>query len=684
MDNRTKRINPKNYQMTYLCGDKTKYAQYYQDAITAIITCAKNWSQERSILEQDWEECWGQYTSNWRGSQIVERQSMLTVGDVKNDYRHKIPTSKAFELVETVNSYLQDAFFPTANWFDLEPKEQMDDEDWEETLAALSRFILIKLEEANFQDYWDSFIRQACIVGTSVLALPWVFNSKDSMKKLRQANGTIQSVPYTKVDQNGFDFEVVDMYDFFINPRAKEARKGDVIRRIIKTKGECLRLVESGVFPLGDAESIYNCKSYDAEQSGITQSTLKKQTQRYFNGINASNHDTQEVELFEYWGNLTIGNCEYIDIHAIACENCLMVFEPNPYWGGKPFVIGTLINGHGTPYGRGLLDPILGQLHQQYINQNHRLDVDELTVNPMWLVADDGSIDPSEVYSEPGKVLLVQDPTKSVGMVQMDGSSMQNTVQDEMMLEEKINKASGVGDYVGVNSGRDAERVTAKEVEARQNAGGNRLGRYHKHLERTALKELLVKAYEFMRQFTEEDTTIRVKKPVNGSMGDSYKFYSVGQPELLNELDIIPVGADHVIDKEFELRQHTDFYSFVQGSPQLAQFINWKEVAKDLAKRLIKGDWTKFVVLPQEQDSPGADAATGQSPIDMMSAITGGEGGGLPPEAQAQPQTPVDPNQLKPSFDNAQMQQMMLENPDLAAAITQSNVQGKQLLNTQE
>jgi hypothetical protein len=688
MNNLEKSINKKLYQMTYLCEDKSKYATYYGDAVKAITTFAKEWSSARAILEEDWSECWGQYTSNWRGSQTIERQAVLTVGDVSNDYRHKIPTSKAFELVETVNSYLQDAFFPTYNWFDLEPKEYINDDDWETTLRTLTRYIQIKLEEANFQDYWDCFIRQACILGTSVLALPWALVTKDSMKKVLQANGSVKAVPYTKIEQNGFDFEVVDMFDFLIDPSAKEARKGNVIRRIVKTKGEVIRLIESGLFPLGDVETVYNIKEFDEYSSSIVTSTLQKTTQRFHNGLSSVNSDNQKIELFEYWGNLVIGNCEYIDVHAICANECLLVFEPNPYWGGKPFIIGTLINGHGSPYGRGLLDPILGQLHQQYINQNHRLDINELTVNPMWLVADDGSIDPTEVFSEPGKVLLVQDPTKSIGMVQMNATNMNDTVQDEVMLEDKINKATGVGDYVGVNAGRDAERVTAKEVEVRQNAGGNRLGRYHKHLERTALKELLVKAYEFLRQFTDTDTTIVLKKPVSGSMGDAYKYYSVGQSDLVHEIDIIPIGADHVIDKEFELRQHTDFYSFVQGSPQLAQFINWKEVAKDLAKRLIKGDWTKFVLLPNEQDSPGADAATGQSPVDMMAQLQGGgQQGGLPPELMQQGLPPQEPQQpeidtSKPSYDNAQMQQMLASNPELAQQVTESNVNAKRFLNS--
>lgn len=685
------KIDVKQFQMTYLSEDAKKYDKYRQDVIDTVLALVKSWSGSRRILEEDWEECWAHYFSNWRSSQLIERNTLLTVGDVENDYRHKIPTSKGFEVVETVNSYLQDAFFPTKNWFDLTPKKPLNSEDWETDLMVMNRFILQKLDEASFKDYWDRFVRQLCIIGTSVLALPWDYYTRDSYKnQMNKVTGNVEPVPYTVVERNGFEFEVVDMFNFYIDPTSRESRKGDVIRRLVKTKGELVRLIQSEMFPLGDIQKAYKLTTYKGTSN--TTSGSKIETLDWQNGLTEYNENV-EVELIEFWGHLMVGECEFLDVHVICTQNDLLVFEPNPYWGGRPFIIGTLTNGHGTPYGTGLLQPILGQLHQLYINQNHRLDVDELTVDPMWMVTSDGSLNPEDVYSYPGRVFEVEDPESSIVPVQLGISNLQNTISDEQLLEDRINRVSGAGDYVGVNSGRDAERVTAREVEARQNAGGNRLGRYHKHLEETALSEFLVKAYQYLKQFITEEEVVRLQKPEQNSIQDSYEFYAVDSTDLEMELDIVPIGADHVVDKEFELRQHIDFYTFMTSNPQLAQFMNWKEVAKDLARRLIKDDWSKYVILPEDQGSMGVDPATGQSPFEQVGMLPpppppqqqgmppqgmmppGGEG--IPPEMlmgmEGMPpgEQPVEVPPM--TADNQAFTDELAGNPELAAKLVQEN-----------
>jgi len=668
------KIDKKKFQMTYLSGDAKKYSHYHQDVINQILALTKSWSGSRRVLEEDWEECWSHYFSNWRSNQLIERNTVLTVGNVENDYRHKVPTSKGYEVVETVNAYLQDAFFPTRNWFDLYPKRPIDSDDWGTDLKVMNNFIRQKLDESNFKDYWDRFIRQLCVVGTSVLALPWDYRTKDSFKnQVDKATGKVKAVPYTMVERNGFDFEIVDMFNFYIDPTSRESRKGDVIRRLIKTKGELVRLIQSGVFPLGDLQKAYQLTTYKGTNNSTSGNKLDSLD--WQNGLTEYNENV-EVEVLEFWGHLVIGDCEYLDVHAICTQNDLLVFEPNPYWGGKPFIIGTLSNGHGTPYGTGLLQPILGQLHQLYINQNHRLDVDEITVNPMWMMTSDGSLNPEDVYSQPGRVFVVEDPESSIVPIQMNVSDLQNTIQDEGLLEDRINKVSGIGDYVGVNTGRDAERVTAAEVRARQDAGGNRLSRYHKHLEDTALSEFLVKAYEYLKQFTTDNEVVRIQKPQKETVSDSYEFFEVSPEDMSMEIDIIPIGAAHVVDKELELREHIDFYTFMTGNPQLAQFMNWKEVAKDLASKLIKDDWSRFVILPEEQGSMGVDAATGQSPFEQLGMLPPPptpQQGQVPPEAQLPPE--AQPEQVPGlTADNQQFTDDLSNNPELAAKLIQENI----------
>jgi hypothetical protein len=248
---------------------------------------------------------------------------------------------------------------------------------------------------------------------------------------------------------------------------------------------------------------------------------------------------------------------------------------------------------------------------------NHRLDIGELVVNPMWKVLQDGTLDLDSLFSAPGKIIPVADPNNIVPIA-FDVRNLGINVQEEQMLEQRVERVTGINPYVGQGQGRDAERVTAEEVKSKRDAGGNRLGRYHKHIEDTALRELLEKSYSFIQQFVVEDEIVRVTGSVPGSISSSFDFIKVGQDELQHDVDIVPVGSDWVIDKEREIRERLDFITLTSQHPTMSQMVNWEEVMKDLARRMVKQDWEKFVKL-----------APPQPPMPQMPP----EAEGMPPEA---------------------------------------------------
>jgi hypothetical protein len=609
-----KQINPQEFQMTLLCSEKGDYKTRYTHVVSWVKQAITDWSYMRQSLETDWRDCWAEYFSNDRGAEVLRLSALSKVGDVDADWRHKVPTGKAFELVETVNGYLQSAFFPNQQWFDLYPKAFIDAPDWEDVLSVVTKFILHKLEDGNFRDFWDVFCRQVLVTGTSVLALPWRYETMPTFKNVKNKKGKYVPQETTKVIKNGLDFEVVDMFDFYLDPSDKNPRgNGNCIRRLVKTKGEVIRMIEAGVYPLGEAVMVEREKAYTLPSVSHT----NIQDLEYLNGFTIDTANPQaKVELYEYWGNLVVDGVEFIDVCAVIMGDNLLMFQPNPYWGGKPFVVGTLTNTHDSPYGTGLLQPVLGQLHTLYITSNHRLDCSELAINPMWLVVNDGSVDLSQLYSRAGKIIPVEDVETSIRPVEM-GGQIQVAVQDEQLMEARVDKITGVGAYVGVNGGRQAERVTAEEIKAQRDAGGNRLGRYHKHIEDTAFKDLLNKSYSFMQQFVIDDETIRIQTSVQKSMRDQYEFFTVGQEELQHDVDIVPIGSDHIIDKEFELQQRIDLWNIVSQNQQMSQYINWKEVMKDLARRMLRQDWERYVVLPEEQPQQPQEAPQ-PSPEELM------------------------------------------------------------------
>jgi hypothetical protein len=671
-----KDIPTKEFMVTFLSdySDKTEYGLHERMRTIShkIHSLVTSWSDDRQQLEQEWVDCWAEYFSNSRSaSHLRDAAIRTTTSDVATDWRHKVPTGKAFEIVETVNSYLQSAFFPNQQWFDMYPKQHMDTVEWEDVLTIVRNYSLAKLKESNFQDWWDVFCRQMLVVGTSVLALPWRYDAITTYKNTTvKKKGKSEVVPkeVLKVLKNGFDFSVIDMFDFFIDPNSSKPREGNVIRRIKKRRGEVVRLMESGVYPLAEMTMIENAEAYNVASNN---SSHVKDKVKWISGIDTTynNHSEDMICLYEFWGDLQIGDVEFVDICATIIGDNLISIMPNPYWGGfKPFVIGSFLNTHDSPYGMSLLQPVLGQLHKLFEIQNHRLDVDELTINPMLLVVNDGSIDFQNLYVAPGRVLQVEDTETDVRPLQLPNTT-QVAVQDEGLLENRVDKVTGVGAYVGVNSGRQAERVTAEEVSAQRDAGGNRLGRYHKHIEETALYDFLTKMYAYLQQFVLTDEIVRIKKQVDKSFKEQYDYFYVGQEELQYDLDVLPIGSDYIVDKEFELRQRIDFYTFVAGNPQLSQFINWQEAVKDLSRRFLKQDWEKFLKIPEPQP-PVMSPDQGQPPMGQQ----------LPPEALPPGALPPDQGQQMQFKDSQAFADQLSQNPEQAVNLIDQTQKANQTL----
>lgn len=566
----------------------------------------KDWSWRRQDLELLWKACWAHYFNTPQSANYLRAEALQLGQSVDEmDWRHKIHTGKGFDLTETVNSYLQQAFFPNNDWFDLEPATPMDNDGWKDKLQRVKALMRKKLTEAYFEDWWDIFCRQICVVGTSVLAMPWRYDVAPVKKnvKVRQPSGDfkLEVVEVPRVIKNGLDIEVVDMFDFFLDPDASFStyQNAGCCRRIRKRKSEIISLIRSGIYFLGEEEKVLkasatNLIDYDSDKD---RQDLKNMIGLEYWQDDAVLNDT--VEIWEYWGDVYLEDIEYKDVVITIINDHLLCIEQNPFWDGKPFVLGTYINTQGSPYGVGLLQPVVGQLHQMFILQNHRLDVSEITINPMYQVVNDGILDLENLFSYPGKILEVE----TVGNIAPIQLAQDNSisVQDEGLLEQRIDKTTGVGAYLGVNAGRDAERVTAEEVKAQRDAGGNRLNRVFSHIESTSLTTFLHKMYSHMQQFITEDEVVKVASP---SAGIAYDFWAVGLEELYDDYDVYPLGSAHVADKEFELKNATDFVAIMSSNPELATRVNWDEMSSYLARKFLREKWEKFVASPEETAPP--------------------------------------------------------------------------------
>lgn len=578
-----------------------------------LLSIQRSFQDRRRVKTDRMLECWAAYLGTPEAQDYLRADAIRrTVGDVEKDWRHKINSGKAYDIVETIVGYLMGATFPNKDWFDMVPQAPLGmDEEYAAFVRVMKAFLNGKLEESHFKTKWETFLRQLVITGTSVISLPWVLDTRPTYKNVKVRVGerdVIRQETVQKVIYNAPMINVEDMLDLYLDPDADDPNCADMLRRMVKTKAEVMRLIENETYNLADKEDIKRCKYF---QRGKSDNRIQFE---HFQGISGQQdwHPSDKVEVWEFWGKLQLQDMELADVVVTFTDNTILRCETNPYWGGKPFIVGTFTQVLNSPYGMGALEPALGALHAKDIIANNRLDAIEITVNPMWMFRNDGTVDPNDIYSEPGRLIPVSD-MNSISPMPIDRNFQGMSVQEETLLEQKIDKTTGTGAFVGSGVGRSGERVTATEVQAVRDAGGNRLSNVHAHIEDTSLLPFLQRAYQYAQQYVVDPEIVRAR----GNVADEWWYAEVGIDQLSIDFSVLPMGSKHVADKEFELRMRSEWIATITSVPEMAQLVNWGEVAKDVTARFTGEEAKRFIMdAPPEQPAPEEP-----SPQDQLAAM---------------------------------------------------------------
>jgi hypothetical protein len=569
------------------------------------------YQQARTSKEQIWTECWAVYNGTPEALKYAAQLAKKTVGNVTTDWRHRINPGKAYETVETVNAYLQSAFFPNRDWFDLTPTSPDGGAD---IAPAVKKYIKETMHKAGYRSAMDTFTRQLCITGFSVMALPWRreavpyrINRKVEVPVHNELGVPTGSKWLTRTEQSQrivYDapqFEVLSSFDCFVDPDNLNLQTTNFIRCVHVSKATLLRRVEEGYYTGIEAKDILRMSNNGTVSTKKDTSKSRKDTVTRFQGIDET-ITSEMVTLLEFWGTVTCSDCVREDVIVTMCGDKVVRFENNPYWCGRPFVISTYTPNNHSVYGMGALEPALSMLHQLGIVTNQRLDNLELAVDCMWSFTDDGTIQEEDIYTAPGKIIKVADHGALRPIIHNQQFTV--TYTEAQLLDAAIDKSVGAGAFISTGQGRNGDRVTAQEVQAVRDAGGNRLGRVHANLEQTALEPMLRKTYRQMQQFVLEDKVIRVP----GLSSGEFLYANIGVDELQHDFDISAVGAGHIADKEFELQKNLNFVQTVQNNPEMGGLINWAEMTRHLANKFGIDDVDKFIKNP-DTEGGGASAA---------------------------------------------------------------------------
>lgn len=626
--------------------------QLEDDTVHVLNRLLEDWKAARFGLEMHWRECWAMYFGTKNAEAFLRSRVLEEVGDVGKDWRHHITQAKAYDIVETAIPYFKSASFPNDDWFDLIPVVPIPGEDLAMGIRVLKSFVREKLDNAMFKNVWEIFLRQLCICGTSILALPWRMESRYTTKNVRvrgQWQDEIQEMVVEKMIYNAPEMSVEDCFDIYLDPDCDDPNQADMIRRFTLRRGEMARLVKDGVY---DKVKLSEVNGLRAWKRGREDNRMDVDT---FYNVETAALTTDVVEIYEFWGCLELPGEELYDIVATWSGDKLLRLETNPYRGGRPFVIGRYTPIPKSPYGWGMLSPIMGNLHELNILANSRLDGLEITLQPTFLINNDGTVDPNDVVAEPGRVIPVAN-VDSIRQLITDNNFAAVSMQEEVTREQLIERRTGTSSFVGTAPGRSGERVTAAEVDATQSAGGNRLSGVYELIERECLLTTVQRTYEYCQQFQSVDEII----PVQGNDSSEMMYAQVGPMQLTYDMKVKPIGAKHIANKEHGIRQMTDWLAVMNSNEMLMQQVNWEAVAKEVTRMFIEQDPDKFINGPQQmaapQQAPGvADAAASVGGNEFKNAVNAQmmADGGMNMAAMTQGGLPTLPQSMTPNESQA-------------------------------
>lgn len=572
--------------------------QLKDDIRSHIHNCLESYKLGRAGLEDIWMNAWAAYFGTPDAQDFERSRTLEVVGNVGNDWRHKINTGKGYEIVETIHGYFMSAIFPNSQWFTIESQEPMH----QDMARLLRKYFAQQLDNWNFRSHMESFLRQLIITGTSCLFMPW-------------RDGKIK-------------YEVLDNFDIFVDPEEPTCTDSPLIRRMLRTRVEILKDIRAGIY-----EDI---AEYDLVNIGGRHVMYEHDADRVrqFQGLNTDIDYSlsDKLEVIEYWGDIVLEGIAYHDYYAVVVGDHLVRFEKNPYKAGRPFTLCTYTPIVRQPYGMGALQSSMGVLHELNLITNQRLDNVEIAVNTMFTKKASSILRTEDVWVEPGRVFEVteHDDLQPVAVAK-DGITV--SYQEAGLLESTAEKNTGTGPLVSTGQPRGGERVTAAEVSMVREAGSNRLSNNHKHIENTGIIPILKTTLANCRQFETKDEIVRIA----GVGAGEFNYYQVGALEIRNQKFVMkPRGADYIIEQRDYIQKRTAFIQLVVATPQFEGKIDFDKILLDLLH-----NWgfeePEAYLTPQQseqqqanlQPEPGSVQAMGgaglQQALDNEILVDGGE-----------------------------------------------------------
>ena len=520
----------------------------------------KELKAKRAKIEAKWDTTYSMYRANPDDMRAVAKASFSTGS--KREWKHRINTGKTFEVVEVLVAYFKGATFPSDDWFNAEGLEP-NLADAARLVKHLAKF---KMEEALVRDKYDEWLRNLVIFGFSVFRVGWTTDVEQKTYRSFSEGG--MSDDTRNVECSKLCLESVSPYDVWFDGH------DSTFCQLRLTKSELAYQVEEGYYHL-DSELL------DVYPEGDDQKD-------------------KQPEIIEFYGPVILGGARYQCVHAVFFNNTLIRLADSSYWCGSPYVSGTMLPDKDSVYGMTVLDPSAGALHILNVLCNARLDNIAVSIDKMFTMVEDGILRKEDVFTEPGKVFTVAQHG-SLQAIDMGPPSFTLGYQEAQVQESSVDRNCSTGPLIGGGQPRGGERVTAQEIIAVQESGGNRLAAVHAHIEDSVTTKLLGKVFSLMQQYVLEPEIVKVFMPD----ADTYAYFSLDPEYLTFPFSFKPSGAAYVVEKQRQIGDLMTLFDIAGRVPQLAERIDFERVLLEVLKQMRFTNPSHYLKTPASVPAPG-------------------------------------------------------------------------------
>jgi len=539
--------------------------------LNKVITDYNEAEQARRTREGKWQTWYKLYRSYAEKRDTGDRRANLFIPYV-------------YSIVETVVPRLISAVFASRPYIGILPVKEEAIENAKDMENLIDYQLTQKIGIIGVATSW---FKEALIYGTSILKVGWEYEEDEVWvdEPLMEIFGfPIGSRRVKKVQPVKDDplVEHIDLWDFYIDPRAKDIDEADYcIHKVFRDISYLKRMEEQGIYKNIDEVvkvSKEGAGSWYEEGVGTTAFETGMNTRLGLIGMQSIDKPSNKIEILEYW----------TDDRVIAVANRSVVIrnDENPYHHRKkPFVRLVDVLVPHEFYGIGEIEPIEDLQYELNSLRNQRMDNINILINRMWKVIRGADIDVRQLVSRPGGIIEVDDmnDVQELQMTDLSGNAIENVIE---MVRRDMDNANGVYDYArGETTDR---RETATTASILSQAANERFNLKVKLIEDLGMRRLGMLLTQLNQQYIDTEKAIRILGK------DGMDFYTLSPENIRGQFDIMPLGSsvDPIINKENKLQSYINLYTILKDSP----YVNHPELIKKILEAADIKDLNRFIV----------------------------------------------------------------------------------------